>query len=496
MHNRIKALIVAAMIISNTASPAINVLADEIDKDTVNEEVMNAVDIEEYDNLGVDSEKLSSESDEITNEKTETPSILEETSNLEETNVLEETNDLEQTNVLEESNKFLARGLKKFEIQPNNEPFDWGYGTSNEVEVLLEFDNQTNKKVVEIELPEGMVFERYPVVGLPSDTVESEATQTELSVIKKVLEKPTQDPITGLYSGKLVYELNEGVMSGKIVFSASVDRYRYYKPQEIVNAINVKVEENDIEIDSKSINVQATNNTNIGAKNNNIYHSGAERTTQLQPGGTGNTYSYYRNTTSAVQTGDNGIRDFTLVEEVELIMYYPQHTKLVSVNNLPDKAVWKEDKTQNKVVINMPGETVKNFNISLTYQVDSKAPLGEIKSPDYNSMTVKYYDGGIESFKATTLDSVKIVDPSTVGPVIKMDIFDGYYHDYNGSSLSIGGYIYLNNKTIVDYNNQVFEYQFSGWNTRKVLLPDSMTGIVDIKYTVFGDSTEYSVSEN
>ena len=120
------------------------------------------------------------------------------------------------------------------------------------------------------------------------------------------------------------------------MFSASVDRYRYYKPQEIVNAINVKVEENDIEIDSTSINVQATNNTNIGAKNNNIYHSGAERTTQLQPGGTGNTYSYYRNTTSAVQTGDNGIRDFTLVEEVELIMYYPQHTKLVSVNNLPE----------------------------------------------------------------------------------------------------------------------------------------------------------------
>ena len=105
MHNRIKALIVAAMIISNTASPAINVLADEIDKDTVNEEVMNAVDIEEYDNLGVDSEKLSSESDEITNEKTETPSILEETSNLEETNVLEETNDLEQTNVLEERDR-------------------------------------------------------------------------------------------------------------------------------------------------------------------------------------------------------------------------------------------------------------------------------------------------------------------------------------------------------------------------------------------------------
>ena len=47
MHNRVKALIVAAMFATNSVSPTLNALANEIDRDIVSEEIVNTVDLEE-----------------------------------------------------------------------------------------------------------------------------------------------------------------------------------------------------------------------------------------------------------------------------------------------------------------------------------------------------------------------------------------------------------------------------------------------------------------
>lgn len=97
---------------------------------------------------------------------------------------------------------------------------------------------------------------------------------------------------------------------------------------------------------------------------------------------------------------------------------------------------------------------------------------------------------------ASIKDSVEVVDPSKIKDVIKMSTDTGHYHDYNGESLSIGGYIYLKNQTVKEYKNQIFEYKFSKWNTRKVLLPESMTDIINIKYKLIGDNKEYSVANS
>lgn len=341
-----------------------------------------------------------------------------------------------------------------------------------------------------------MAFDRYPVVGKPTDSVESEGTQTELAVIKDVLEKPTKDPITNQYNGKLIYELEDGVSSAKIVINVSVDRYRYYKPKEITNAIKVTVKEDDTEVRATSMNVQAVNNTKIGAKNNSLKHSSQSRTLEVQPGGTGNTYNYYRNTTSTVQTGDDGLRDFTLIRSAKLTMYYSNNTTLVDVNNLPTGATCDNYQHENKVVINMTGETISNSNISLTYKVDDTAQFGKLESPNFNTMEVEYYDGAKEILIASIKDSVEVVDPSKIKDVIKMSTDTGHYHDYNGESLSIGGYIYLKNQTVKEYKNQIFEYKFSKWNTRKVLLPESMNDIINIKYKLIGDNKEYSVANS
>lgn len=481
MHNRIKALIVAAMVITNTVSPTVEVLANEIDKES-SEVMTNAMTIEDD-----ESEQLEEEIPTLEENKSEKL--------IEASDVL--TSDREGNEQLKENADILARTVKKLSIESNNGAFDWGYGTSNEVAILVEFDNAANKKkVVEIELPNDMAFDRYPVVGKPTDSVESEGTQTELAVIKDVLEKPTKDPITNQYNGKLIYELEDGVSSAKIVINVSVDRYRYYKPKEITNAIKVTVKEDDTEVRATSMNVQAVNNTKIGAKNNSLKHSSQSRTLEVQPGGTGNTYNYYRNTTSTVQTGDDGLRDFTLIRSAKLTMYYPNNTTLVDVNNLPTGATCDNYQHENKVVINMTGETISNSNISLTYKVDDTAQFGKLESPNFNTMEVEYYDGTKEILTASIKDSVEVVDPSKIKDVIKMSTDTGHYHDYNGESLSIGGYIYLKNQTVKEYKNQIFEYKFSKWNTRKVLLPESMTDIINIKYKLIGDNKEYSVANS
>ena len=506
MHNRVKALIVAAMFATNSVSPTLNALANEIDRDIVSEEIVNTVDLEEEkegseeetedgsvpeSGLEIENEepKEKAEDDSVSegNLKTENEIISEKT---------EASSNLEQENVTEENYDISTVAVNKLEIKPNKGSFDWGYYNSNEVSVILEFDNQTKEKIVEITLPEGMVFDRYPVVGNATESVESEGTDTDLAVIKRVLKKPTKDPITGLYSGTLIYELNEGVSKGKITFNASVDRYRYryYGEKEIPKGIEVVVKEDNVQVDSTSINVKATDNKQLGSKNKILGTNATGRTAELQPGGTGNTYSYFRNTTSGVKDDDNGIRSFTYIKSAVLTMYYPENTTLVKVNNLPDKAVCKELEAENKVVMTMPETTINNSSISLTYKVNDDAEFVELSSPKYNTMEVEYYDGHKETIVATKLDTVKVVDPKSVGSVIKMETLDGYYHDYNGNSLSTSGYIYLNNQTIVEYKDQVFEYEFSGWNTRKVLLPDSMEGIINIRYTVFGDPTEHSIT--
>lgn len=60
--------------------------------------------------------------------------------------------------------------------------------------------------------------------------------------------------------------------------------------------------------------------------------------------------------------------------------------------------------------------------------------------------------------------------------------------------MSIGGFIFLKNQTVKEYTNQVFEYEFENWNTRKVLIPLSMTNVTNIKYKKTGDNTEYNIS--
>ena len=47
MHNRIKALIVAAMVFTNTVSPKVEVLANEIEIEKASENIANTVSIEE-----------------------------------------------------------------------------------------------------------------------------------------------------------------------------------------------------------------------------------------------------------------------------------------------------------------------------------------------------------------------------------------------------------------------------------------------------------------
>ena len=491
MHNRIKALIVAAMVVTNSVSPTLEVLANELEMERVSEEITTTITTEEKTEDSLILDIAEEESNTLQSEETS-----EDITNLNIEEKSEESSLINETNISEENNNAATKAIRKLEIESNTGEFDWGYSTSNEVAILVEFDNRNTKKVLEIELADGMAFNRYAVKDTPSNSVEFEATPTELAVIKDVLDKPTQDQVTGQYSGKLVYELQEGVASGKIVVNVSVDRYKYYDAKTIDKAIKVTVKENDVEVDLKSIDVKAKDNTSIGVKNNSLNNNLGNRTTKLQPGGTGNTYNYYRNTTSTVQTGDNGIRDFTYIKGAELIMYYPVNTTLVSVNNLPSGATYDNYPDENKVVINISGPTIQNSNVSLTYKVDENASPGIIEAPNNNVMKVTYYDGISAELIANVVDSVEVVDPNTFSSVIEMTVQDGYYHDYNGNSLSISGYIYLQDKTVKEYNDQIFEYKFSNWNTRKVLLPDSMTGIKNIKYKLFGDSTVYDVDNS
>ena len=491
MHNRIKALVVAAIFITNTVSPTVKVLANELEMYKVNEEITTTISTEEKieENMTLDIDQSESvDKEESIEEKTE-----ETTTTVNTDGKTEEILIHNQINISEDNSNSVTKGVKKLEVKPNQGSFDWGYGNSNEVAIVVEFDNTDNKKAVEIELAEGMVFDKYPVLGTPSNTTETQATPTDLSILKDVLSKPSKDTVTEQYnSGKLVYEFKEGVAAGQIVINVSVDRYRYYTEKQIENAITVTVKENDAEVTSTSINVAAKDNS-LGEKNNSLKSSRSGKTEQLQPGGEGETYSYYRNTTT---TDKSNIKDFTYIKGAELTMYYPENTTLVDVNNLPNNATYVNYPSENKVVITIKGPTIQNSNISLKYRVNDDAQYGTLYAPYKNTMTVTYYDDETETLEADVTDSVEVVDPDSFGSVIEMSIYDGYYHDYNGESLSTGGYIFLENQTVREYNNQVFEYKFSRWNTRKVLLPESMPNIKNIKYKLIGDSTEYTVENS
>ena len=487
MHNRIKALIVAAMVFTNTVSPTLEVLANEIEIEKASENIANTVSIEEEteENLALDiDESENADKEENTDEKSE------------ESLLLDEANLSDKTNLSEQNDNSATKKVNKLEVTSNQGSFEWGYGDSNEISILVEFDNMNKKKVVEIELEEGMAFDKYPVVGSTSNEIEYEGTNEDKAIISKVLERPDKDLITNQYSGKLSYEINSTATVANIVVRASVDRYKYYGPKEIANAIKVTVKEDGIEQASESINVKAINSTSLGEKNDSLNTSTIGRSIQVQRGDNGNTYNYYRNTTSKVETDGNGIRSFTYIKNATLTMYYPEHTTFVGVNNLPNGAIVDQKPAENKVIISIPGPTIENSNVSLTYKVDSNAPYGTIQSQNKNTMEVEYYDGHKETLIADKVDSVQVVDPSTLGSIIEMTVLDGYYHDYNGNSLSIGGYIYLDKATLIEYTNQVFEYNFSNWNTRKVLIPEGITDVVDIKYTLFGDPTVYNLDPN
>ena len=487
MHNRIKALIVAAMVFTNTVSPTLEVLANEIEIEKASENIANTVSIEEEteENLALDiDESENADKEENTDEKSE------------ESLLLDEANLSDKTNLSEQNDNSATKKVNKLEVTSNQGSFEWGYGDSNEISILVEFDNMNKKKVVEIELEEGMAFDKYPVVGSTSNEIEYEGTNEDKAIISKVLERPDKDLITNQYSGKLSYEINSTATVANIVVRASVDRYKYYGPKEIANAIKVTVKEDGIEQASESINVKAINSTSLGEKNDSLNTSTIGRSIQVQRGDNGNTYNYYRNTTSKVETDGNGIRSFTYIKNATLTMYYPEHTTFVGVNNLPNGAIVDQKPAENKVIISIPGPTIENSNVSLTYKVDSNAPYGTIQSQNKNTMEVEYYDGHKETLIADKVDSVQVVDPSTLGSIIEMTVLDGYYHDYNGNSLSIGGYIYLDKATLIEYTNQVFEYNFSNWNTRKVLIPEGITDVVDIKYTLFGDPTVYNLNPN
>ncbi|WP_195952577.1 hypothetical protein [Clostridium saudiense] len=130
MHNRIKALIVAAMVITNTVSPTVEVLANEIDKES-SEVMTNAMTIEDD-----ESEQLEEEIPTL--EENQSEKLIEASDVL--------TSDREGNEQLKENADILARTVKKLSIESNNGAFDWGYGTSNEVAILVEFDNAANKK--------------------------------------------------------------------------------------------------------------------------------------------------------------------------------------------------------------------------------------------------------------------------------------------------------------------------------------------------------------
>ncbi|MDV4149266.1 DUF5011 domain-containing protein [Clostridium sp. AL.422] len=506
MHNRIKALIVAAMVATNSVSPTLEVLANELERERVSEEIATILTTEEKteNNITLDineSEKVDKE--ESVDEKTEDSITLDiDESKSEEKEKIADKQEIvnkeenliqNQTNILEENTNVTTKGINKLEIKPNQGAYDWGYGATNEIAILVDFDNITNKKVLEIELAEGMAFDRYPVKGSPSNKIEYEGTNEDKAVIANVLERPVKDLITNQYSGKLSYEINSSTRTANIVIKVSVDRYKYYGPKEIQNAIKVTVKESDKVQKSETINVQAVNNT-LGEKNNSLNISATGRTMQAQRGDEATTYSYFRNTTSKVQTDNNGIMSFTYIKSAILTMYYPKHTTFVDVNNLPDGATVENKPADNKVIITMPNQTIENSNVSLTYKVDSDAPYGIIESKNNNTMEVEYYDGTKQTLIADKLDSVQVVDPNTLGSIIEMSVLDGYYHDYNGNSLSMGGYIYLDKATLIEYTDQVFEYSFSNWKTRKVLLPYGINDVVDIKYTLIGDTTEYSMT--
>lgn len=235
MHNRVKALIVAAVFATNSVSPTLNALANEIDRDTVNDEIVNTVNLEEENKGSEEEEEGSSVPEEETEddlvpesgleteneepkEKTENDSVSEGNLKTENETISEETevsSNLEQENVTEENYDISTAAVNKLEIKPNTGQFDWGYDTSNEVAVFVEFDNRNSIKTIEIELAEGMAFDRYPVVGTPIHSVEYGGTEADLAVIEKVLERPSKDKITGKYTGKLVYELKKRSTSRK-----------------------------------------------------------------------------------------------------------------------------------------------------------------------------------------------------------------------------------------------------------------------------------------
>ena len=71
MHNRIKALIVAAMVFTNTVSPTLEVLANEIEIEKASENIANTVSIEEEteENLALDiDESENADKEENTDE--------------------------------------------------------------------------------------------------------------------------------------------------------------------------------------------------------------------------------------------------------------------------------------------------------------------------------------------------------------------------------------------------------------------------------------------
>lgn len=144
MHNRVKALIVAAVFATNSVSPTLNALANEIDRDTVNDEIVNTVNLEEENKGSEEEEEGSSVPEEETEddlvpessleteneepkEKTENDSVSEGNLKTENETISEETevsSNLEQENVTEENYDISTAAVNKLEIKSNTGQFD------------------------------------------------------------------------------------------------------------------------------------------------------------------------------------------------------------------------------------------------------------------------------------------------------------------------------------------------------------------------------------
>lgn len=107
MHNRIKALIVAAMVFTNTVSPTLEVLANEIEIEKASENIANTVSIEEKteENLALDiDESENADKEENTNEKSE------------ESLLLDEANPSDKTNLSEQNDNSATKKVNKLEV--------------------------------------------------------------------------------------------------------------------------------------------------------------------------------------------------------------------------------------------------------------------------------------------------------------------------------------------------------------------------------------------